>query len=236
VLNPVFNTTGAPTALKISLTNTASAANAALLDITTVGLTGSRLLIPVNAARVAFYSDGLQIMGQSSGTGSITLNSTLPAQNQFVCSTGFLLRNATSLGNPNDNGLTLIAGGGTQINPPSGTTACILLRSDFQPTSGTAIGSIVTIDGTINQTGGANGLTRGLWINPTLGAVVNFRALDVTGGIFFSDAAAMLHSTVAMTNGAAAAVGTLLNAPTAGNPTKWIPIDDNGITRHIPSW
>jgi hypothetical protein len=28
----------------------------------------------------------------------------------------------------------------------------------------------------------------------------------------------------------------LLNAPTAGNPTKWVPIDDNGVTRFIPCW
>jgi hypothetical protein len=27
-----------------------------------------------------------------------------------------------------------------------------------------------------------------------------------------------------------------LNAPAAGNPTKWIPIDDNGTTRYIPAW
>ena len=37
-------------------------------------------------------------------------------------------------------------------------------------------------------------------------------------------------------NGVGAATGTLTNAPTAGNPTKWIPIDDNGTTRHIPAW
>lgn len=33
-----------------------------------------------------------------------------------------------------------------------------------------------------------------------------------------------------------AAAGTLLNAPVAGNPTKWIPINDNGVTRYIPVW
>ncbi len=40
----------------------------------------------------------------------------------------------------------------------------------------------------------------------------------------------------AITNGAGAAAGTLLTAPAAGNPTKWIPIDDNGTTRYIPAW
>ena len=46
----------------------------------------------------------------------------------------------------------------------------------------------------------------------------------------------LLHFGAALTNGAAAQVGTLTNAPAAGNPTKWVPIDDNGTTRFIPAW
>lgn len=66
---------------------------------------------------------------------------------------------------------------------------------------------------------------------------------DATGGpivefgpLVCADAAAMLTSIVDFNDGAAAASGTLTNAPTAGNPTKWIPIDDNGTTRYIPTW
>jgi len=50
------------------------------------------------------------------------------------------------------------------------------------------------------------------------------------------DSAQMIGTGVAFTDGAAAAAGTLLNAPSAGNPTKWIPINDNGTTRYIPAW
>lgn len=46
----------------------------------------------------------------------------------------------------------------------------------------------------------------------------------------------LITSSVNFTDGAAAASGTLLNAPAAGNPTKWIPIVDNGTTRYIPAW
>lgn len=46
----------------------------------------------------------------------------------------------------------------------------------------------------------------------------------------------LLKSGVALANGAAAAAGTLTNAPAAGNPTKWISIDDNGTIRKIPAW
>lgn len=61
------------------------------------------------------------------------------------------------------------------------------------------------------------------------------------GGLKLTDltinrAATFLTTSVALTNGAAASVGTLTNAPAAGNPTKWIGINDNGTTRYIPAW
>lgn len=51
-----------------------------------------------------------------------------------------------------------------------------------------------------------------------------------------SDATRLLKSSVSMNNGAGAALGTLANAPVAGDPTKWVPFDDNGTTRYFPSW
>lgn len=56
-----------------------------------------------------------------------------------------------------------------------------------------------------------------------------------TGGVNFPGGT-LLKTRAALTDGAAAAAGTLLNAPAAGNPTKWIPINDNGTTRYIPAW
>lgn len=44
------------------------------------------------------------------------------------------------------------------------------------------------------------------------------------------------RTSTAITSGAGAQAGTLLNSPTAGNPTCWIPINDNGTTRYIPAW
>jgi hypothetical protein len=55
--------------------------------------------------------------------------------------------------------------------------------------------------------------------------------VSVPGG-----ATPVLRATAAVTSGAAAATGTLTNAPAAGNPTKWIPFDDAGTTRWIPAW
>lgn len=46
----------------------------------------------------------------------------------------------------------------------------------------------------------------------------------------------LLHARSTLTNAAGVALGTLTNAPSAGDPTKWIEIDDNGTTRRIPAW
>ncbi len=47
---------------------------------------------------------------------------------------------------------------------------------------------------------------------------------------------ALIATSAALTTGAGAAAGTLTNAPSAGNPTKWIKINDNGTIRAIPAW
>ena len=71
-------------------------------------------------------------------------------------------------------------------------------------------------------------------IAPYIGAGTGFTLAlmaDITTG------STRLHKTsVNLANGAGAAAGTIGNAPTAGNPTKWISIDDNGTIRYIPTW
>jgi len=63
-----------------------------------------------------------------------------------------------------------------------------------------------------------------------LGNAVLNNTMTVKGGATF------LTTSTALTDGAAAGVGTIANAPAAGNPTKWIGINDNGTTRYIPAW
>ena len=61
--------------------------------------------------------------------------------------------------------------------------------------------------------------------------------ITAAGEISINSAATFyLASTTTLANNAAAAAGTLTNAPAAGNPTKWIKFDDNGVTRSIPCW
>lgn len=60
----------------------------------------------------------------------------------------------------------------------SGVSAPFFVSTGYAPTSGTGVYNAQTINPTINQTGGANGITRGLYVNPTLTAAWDFRAIE----------------------------------------------------------
>lgn len=86
--------------------------------------------------------------------------------------------------------------------------------ADFLTYVGGTIVSLVDGSGNLYQLGGV---------------AVGAGGLSLPGGT-------LLTTRANLTNGAAAATGTLTNAPAAGNPTKWIPVNDNGTTRYIPAW
>ena len=70
------------------------------------------------------------------------------------------------------------------------------------------------------------------------GTTGNFNtSLTLSGGVLTTLGGATFHTTsTALTNGAGVGAGTIANAPAAGNPTKWIGVNDNGTTRWIPAW
>ena len=67
--------------------------------------------------------------------------------------------------------------GGTATSA-SGTTGSILIDRGFAPTSGSATHTSLSLNPTINQTGGANGITRGLYVLPTLTAAADWRSIE----------------------------------------------------------
>lgn len=71
---------------------------------------------------------------------------------------------------------------------------------------------------------------------------VRFFTVDINGQVIVADnivsgATDFMHETNAtLADNAAVGAGTLTNAPTAGDPTKWVAINDNGTTRYFPTW
>ena len=88
---------------------------------------------------------------------------------------------STGIGS-NDASIYLGARTGNTYTNTSGFRQGANMIYSFAPTSGTAIFTGFQITPTINQTGGANGITRGLYINPTLTAAADFRAIETTAG------------------------------------------------------
>jgi hypothetical protein len=64
----------------------------------------------------------------------------------------------------------------------SGTNTILNVTEAFIPPSGNAISNLILVNPTINQTSGATGITRGLYVNPTLAAAADFRAIETTDG------------------------------------------------------
>jgi len=68
---------------------------------------------------------------------------------------------------------------GANFIATSGTQNTFVIAKNFAPTSGTAIHASFFIRPTINQTGGANGITRGVYVLPTLTAAADWRAIEI---------------------------------------------------------
>jgi len=93
----------------------------------------------------------------------------------------------------------------------SGLTNIFTSFNSFSPTSGTATFIGTNISPTINQTGGANGITRGLFINPTLTAAADFRAIEVANGITILGASTTSKSCLGLPE------GSVPTSPTVGD-------------------
>ena len=78
--------------------------------------------------------------------------------------------------NPNYN-FTFRNPNGPQLYT-SGTAGIVSIGVGYAPTSGTGVFNQLNLAPTINQTGGANGITRGLYVNPTLTAAADWRSIE----------------------------------------------------------
>jgi len=66
----------------------------------------------------------------------------------------------------------------SSITAPNGTYYFLQLTNNVTPTSGIAVVNGLNINFTINQTGGANGITRGIRIAPTLTSAADWRSIE----------------------------------------------------------
>jgi hypothetical protein len=102
----------------------------------------------------------------------------------FINSGGWSALAITNGSTQNDNEVRL----GTNGVGITGQITPLLIGNSFAPTFGTSTFVAINVTSTVNQTGGANGITRGLYINPTLTAAADFRAIESANGpVVFTD-------------------------------------------------
>jgi hypothetical protein len=168
-LTQTWNTTGSPTAILLNVTNTASGASANLMDLQVGGATAFKI-----------RKDGRLYMGSA----DVGIS---PVDTSGV--TSFSGTNAAinfSSDNESGFGLYVRSVAAIERTSTSGESGVINLNNGFSPTSGTGTFTGILFRATFNQTGGANGITRGIHINPTLTSAADWRAIESTGKVIFA--------------------------------------------------
>jgi hypothetical protein len=145
-------------------------------------------LIVANASGTNVY--GVDNVGLVRMTNAITFSGTL----------GFLHR-------ADVNGIECRPNSPTTIT--AGTKNTFEIRETFSPTSGTGIINTLLINPSINQTGGANGITRGINITPGLTSAANWRSIEWNNNAGFG-----LHGAGTATNYLNGNLGIRTTSPT----------------------
>lgn len=220
---PTFTPTGASIS---SVTGLISQPTIDSTALNVASLTSNNALANLSAG---FSGTVTNYYGYNAGTATIN-GGAITNHNQFRAGTATANNNLASGTRTNRQfyaeGITSGAAGGTlnnrglEIEVPSGGAS-----------SGTAHNRGIYIRG---NGGVATGSPPGTVNNHAIYSESTAMSL-LTGGLTVGTTT-LLTTSVALTNGAAAAAGTLGNAPAAGDPTKWIPVNDNGTTRYIPAW
>jgi len=129
-----------------------------------------------------------RVSGTSTLTGSVTLGAGaelgVPYQLYVALIRPFSSANSILFfpGNTPTNAVDLYPTIGPSDNNNSGTRQSVNISQTFSPASGNAVRNQLNIAPTINQTGTANGISRGLLIAPTLTAAADWRAIEISGG------------------------------------------------------
>lgn len=177
-------------------------------------LTSELSVINTNGGKVTFRAGVLGVTNSGFTLLTAAADGTSETARLAVSSTGNLLIGTTTdagykldvngtarvQGNLTLAGTTTIGGG---YGVTSGTFNIIQNGPNIVPSSGTMVVNGFAFTGTINQTGGANGITRGLYINPTLTSAADFRAIEVASGITVLGASTTAKASLRIPSGTA---------------------------------
>lgn len=193
-------------------------------SITPANLTGNRRWILPNR------DDTFAGLGAQTFTGAQTIANNLTIDRPANLTLAFTSDNTSfaelKFANRSGSGLSLYRPASSSALSFYSNDGGYDLASFTSPLIGSGALSILYTAASTSTTTGALVVTGGVGIGGRLNV----------GGALEVNSATLIKSNTTLTDGAAAAVGTLTNAPTAGNPTKWVLINDNGVIRKFPTW
>lgn len=202
-------------------TITQASANAGIIASTGYSLTGSNATNMIDLAGTwntsgAPTAISLNMTNTASGAAALLIDLQVGGVSQFKVSKGGIVTSTFS----------------GQLSAGAGATVAVSEIS-LQSTNKIAwySGNVFTTadTGLIRVSAGV------LSLNDGSTTTTNYRDLRVRD-VFTNDASFLIRTLTTITGGSTANVPTLTTGPVTGNPTKWIPIDDNGTTRYIPAW
>jgi hypothetical protein len=139
-----------------------------------------RISVNSNANPFTVHEFGLHLYDGSLGNGGISMYSGSPVRNEIRFGQFGTIRSTSNVGNPSTTPLTISPG---SISSTSGTTNALLISGSIIPLSGTGTLNLMTVNGSIDQmAGAATGITRSLYINPTIINAADHRAFEVSTG------------------------------------------------------
>lgn len=162
----------------------------------TFGTSATKLLGQINYDNVsnfmAFYTNGTEKLRIDTSGNILAGGTATNNANGIYYGSGIINgANAGLFVGATSNQILLSSGGGTYGNSAvvsawtgtgtrtSGDMLHFAINSTFAPTSGTATYENLVLSPTINQTGGASGITYGLVVSPTLTAAAAFHAFQI---------------------------------------------------------
>lgn len=197
-------------------------------------LDGNATIKQPSASRLSFYTATV-LRGEFSAAGNFLIGTAVDSSallqvgtNTTTSAGGIVFGTDTNLFRSAAGTLTMAAGnaliltGSSYVQAPGGGL--------FGGGGGADLG--YTNNGVSVASGSGIGWTAGVLPNAARDTTITRRSAAVIA----TNSAEMIGTTVGYTNNAAAQVGTLNNAPVAGNPTSWLKINDNGTPRYIPAW
>lgn len=125
---------------------------------------------------------------------------------------------------------------GSQLTSPILITPNIGVASATRVLVGTS--AAVSMDGDLGVSRNAAATQGAIYFGSTSAVFLYYDAtlFNFSHAIKIPGGATLISTSTALTNNAAAQTATMTNAPTAGNPTKWVAVNDNGTTRYMPLW